>query len=73
VLLADGDRLEKDRTTNYGTAGRSQGISYEVGPSHARGTRLPKKLANRVQSVCEQADTVCDFPRFWPTPPVSTE
>lgn len=62
VLLADGDRLEKDRTTNYGTAGRSQGISYEVGPqSHARGTRLPRKLANRVQSVCEQADTVCDF------------
>lgn len=62
LLLADGDRLPKDRTTNYGSAGRSQGISYEVGQqSRARGTRLPKKLANRVQSVCEQADTVCDF------------
>jgi len=62
LLLADGDRIAKDRTTNYGSAGRSQGISYEVGQqSRARGTRLPRKVANRVQSICEQADTVCDF------------
>lgn len=62
VLIADGDRSRKDRTTNYGTAGRSRGISYALrSQSGVRGTLLPKRLKSRVHSICADADIVCDY------------
>lgn len=62
VLIADGDRLPKDRTTDYGTAGRSRGVAYALrAESGVRGTRLPKRMKARVHSICNDADIVCDF------------
>jgi cutinase len=62
LLLADGDRLARDRTTNVGTAGASRGISYAFRPeSRVRGTLLPKRFTSRVFSVCESADVICDY------------
>jgi cutinase len=62
LLLADGDRLPRDNTTDSGSAGPSRGISYSLeSRSGVRGTRLPARFAPRVFSVCESADVVCDY------------
>jgi hypothetical protein len=62
VLIADGDRRRRDRVTDYGTAGRSQGIGYALRPqSGARGTKLPPGMKARIHSVCLDLDVVCDY------------
>jgi hypothetical protein len=61
ILLADGDRLKGDRTTDFGSAESGRGISYALtAESGARGTRLPSRFRPRVFSVCEAADVICD-------------
>jgi hypothetical protein len=68
VLLADGDRLSRDRMTSLGSAGAGRGVSYaSPQDSNVRGTRLPARLAPRVFSVCEQADVICDFRSLFQT------
>lgn len=63
ILLADGDRVANDRTTNHGSARRSTGISWVVAEGNPRDARLPKRLRARVHSVCERRDLVCDAGR----------
>jgi hypothetical protein len=62
VLIADGDRRRRDRVTDYGTAGRSQGISYALRPdSGARGVKMPAGMKRRIHSICVDLDVVCDY------------
>ena len=62
VLISDGDRRRRDRATDYGTAGRSQGVGYALRPdSGARGTKLPPGMKARIHSVCLDLDVVCDY------------
>ena len=62
VLISDGDRRRRDRATDYGTAGRSQGVGYALRPgSGARGTKLPVGMKDRIHSVCLDLDVVCDY------------
>lgn len=62
VLISDGDRRRRDRATDYGTAGRSQGVGYALRPeSGARGTKLPAGMKSRIHSVCLDLDVVCDY------------
>lgn len=62
VLISDGDRRRRDRVTDYGTAGRSQGVGYALRPdSGARGTKLPAGMKDRIHSVCLDLDVVCDY------------
>ena len=62
VLIADGDRRLRDRVTDYGTAGRSQGISYTLRPdSGARGVKMPAGMKARIHSICVDLDVVCDY------------
>jgi cutinase len=62
VLISDGDRRRRDRATDYGTAGRSQGVGYALRPeSGARGTKLPRGMKARIHSVCLDLDVVCDY------------
>ena len=62
VLISDGDRRRRDRATNVGTAGRSQGIGYAMrADSGARGSQLPAGMRARVQSVCLDLDVICDY------------
>ena len=62
VLIADGDRRRRDRVTDYGTAGRSQGISYALRPdSGARGVKMPAGMKTRIHSICVDLDVVCDY------------
>lgn len=62
VLISDGDRRRRDRATDYGTAGRSEGVGYALRPdSGARGTRLPAGMKPRIHSVCLDLDVVCDY------------
>lgn len=62
VLIADGDRRRRDRVTSYGTAGRSQGISYALRPdSGARGVKMPAGMKARIHSICVDLDVVCDY------------
>ena len=62
VLIADGDRRKRDRVTDYGTAGRSQGISYALRPdSGARGVKMPAGMKSRIHSICVDLDVVCDY------------
>ncbi len=62
VLISDGDRRRRDRVTDYGTAGRSQGVGYALRPdSGARGTKLPRGMKERIHSICLDLDVVCDY------------
>lgn len=62
VLISDGDRRRRDRATDYGTAGRSEGVGYALRPgSGARGTKLPLGMKDRIHSVCLDLDVVCDY------------
>jgi hypothetical protein len=62
VLISDGDRRRRDRATDYGTAGRSEGVGYALRPdSGARGTKLPMGMKDRIHSVCLDLDVVCDY------------
>lgn len=62
VLISDGDRRRRDRVTDYGTAGRSEGVGYALRPgSGARGTKLPLGMKDRIHSVCLDLDVVCDY------------
>jgi cutinase len=62
VLISDGDRRRRDRATDYGTAGRSEGVGYALRPdSGARGTKLPAGMRARIHSVCLDLDVVCDY------------
>jgi hypothetical protein len=62
ILISDGDRRRRDRATDYGTAGRSQGVGYALRPeSGARGTKLPVGMKERIHSVCLELDVVCDY------------
>lgn len=62
VLISDGDRRRRDRATDYGTAGRSEGVGYALRPeSGARGTKLPAGMKARIHSVCLDLDVVCDY------------
>jgi hypothetical protein len=62
ILLADGDRSPSRRVTSIGTAGPGRGISY-VSPadSRVRIGAMPVRLTNRVLSVCEEGDVICDY------------
>jgi hypothetical protein len=62
VLISDGDRRRRDRVTDYGTAGRSQGVGYALRPdSGARGTKMPAGMRDRIHSICLDRDVVCDY------------
>jgi cutinase len=62
ILISDGDRRRRDRATDYGTAGRSEGVGYALRPdSGARGTKLPPGMKARIHSVCLDLDVVCDY------------
>ncbi len=62
VLISDGDRRRRDRATDYGTAGRSEGVGYALRPdSGARGTKLPAGMKARIHSICLDLDVVCDY------------
>lgn len=62
VLISDGDRRRRDRATDYGTAGRSEGVGYALRPdSGARGTKLPAGMKDRIHSICLDLDVVCDY------------
>lgn len=62
VLISDGDRRRRDRATDYGTAGRSEGVGYALRPdSGARGTKLPAGMRTRIHSICLDLDVVCDY------------
>lgn len=62
VLISDGDRRRRDRVTDYGTAGRSEGVGFALRPgSGARGTKLPPGMKDRIHSVCLDLDVVCDY------------
>lgn len=63
-LLADGDRMRGDTTHSSGTAPHgSRGIAWR---SPSKSKVIPAKFAgsvgNRVLSVCDKLDIVCDFP-----------
>jgi hypothetical protein len=62
ILISDGDRRRVDRATDYGTAGRSEGVGYALRPdSGARGTKLPAGMKDRTHSICLDLDVVCDY------------
>lgn len=62
ILISDGDRRRRDRATDYGTAGRSEGVGFALRPdSGARGTKLPVGMKDRIHSICLDLDVVCDY------------
>lgn len=62
LLIADGDRVTWDRTTNWGSATPlGQGIGqFFPSISGSRDTKFPAYLQNRVHRICNRLDPVCD-------------
>jgi hypothetical protein len=68
VLIADGDRIPGEQTTNYGSAGRGTGIGYNMrAVSGTRAAPLSEGLLSRVHSICNKNDVVCDHRPAWHT------
>lgn len=64
ILIADGDRIPRDRTIRYGTAGEAfGGVGWEFrgsGVSGTSNTKFTKSLKPRIHSICNARDVVCD-------------
>ncbi len=61
VLLADGDRAARDGVRRWGTAKHGVGLARQLPAlSGARSTPIPRDVAQRVHSVCDRGDSVCD-------------
>lgn len=60
VFIADGDRVPRDNTVRYGSAGELfGGVAWSFGT--ASSVKFSRTWGQRVHSVCNARDVVCDF------------